>query len=82
MDENSEWCNSFVLPPKANGKAKLCLDLHRLNKTLIRPVHAGLTLNNILPRLAGMKYLTLMDTNSGYHYLKLAELLSYFKIFL
>ena len=26
VDETSEWCNSFVLVPKANGKVRLCLD--------------------------------------------------------
>ena len=27
VDEMAEWCNSFVLVPKANGKVRLCLDL-------------------------------------------------------
>ena len=31
VDETSEWCNRFVLVPKANGKVKLCLDPARLN---------------------------------------------------
>ena len=26
IDETSEWCNCFVLVPKANGKVRLCLD--------------------------------------------------------
>ena len=26
LDETSEWCSSFVLVPKANGKVRLCLD--------------------------------------------------------
>ena len=26
VDETAEWCNSFVLVPKANGKVWLCLD--------------------------------------------------------
>ena len=26
IDELTEWCNSFVLVPKANGKVRLCLD--------------------------------------------------------
>ena len=25
VDETSEWCNSFVLVPKANSKVRLCL---------------------------------------------------------
>ena len=26
VNETAEWCNSFVLVPKANGKVRLCLD--------------------------------------------------------
>ena len=26
VDETVEWCNSFVLVPKANGKVWVCLD--------------------------------------------------------
>ena len=31
VDEMPEWCNSFVLVPKANGKVRLCLDPATLN---------------------------------------------------
>ena len=26
VDETGEWCNSFVLVPKANSKVRLCLE--------------------------------------------------------
>ena len=42
--------------PDANGKLRLCLDLAWLNKVLIRPFHRGLTLNDILPRVAFGSY--------------------------
>ena len=35
----------------------------KLNEILIRPIHRGPILNDILPRLAGVKYLMLIDTN-------------------
>ena len=31
VDETAEWCNSFVVVPKVNGKVQLCLDSGRLN---------------------------------------------------
>ena len=77
MNETSEWCNSYVLVPKANDKVRLCLDPAELNKALIRPVHRGPTLNDILLRLAGIKYLTLLNARSGYHYYKSGEKPSY-----
>ena len=45
----------------------------RLNQALIGPVHRGLTLNNILPKLNNAQYLYLIDASSSYHNLKLDE---------
>ena len=56
-----------MLMPKVNGEVRLCLDLARLNKGLIKLIHRSLTLNCTLSRLAGMKYLTLIDAGLGYH---------------
>ena len=65
VDETSEWCNSFMLVPKANGKIRLYLDPAWLNKVLIRPIYRGPTFNSILPRLAGVKYQMLISAISG-----------------
>ena len=71
LDEMAEWCNSFMLVPKANGKVRLCLDPARLNQALIRPTHRGPTLNNIIPRLNNVKYMPIIDASLGYHNLQL-----------
>ena len=51
VDETGEWCNSFVLVPKAKGKVWLYLDPTQPNQALIRPIHRGPTLNDIPPKL-------------------------------
>ena len=71
VDETSECCNTFVLVPKANGKVRLCLDPAWFNQALIRPVHQGRTLNDILPKLNNMQYMSFIDASSDYHNLKL-----------
>ena len=71
IEETAEWCNSFVLVPKANGKVRLCLDPARLNQALIRPIHRGPTLNDILLKLNNVQYMSIIDASSGYHNLKL-----------
>ena len=81
MDEIVEWCNSIVLVPKSNFKVMLCLDPARLNHTLIRPVHKGPTLTDILPKLNNAKYVSFVDRCSGYHKLKLDEKSSYLTTF-
>ena len=76
-----EWCNSFVLVPKANGKVRLCLDPACLDQALIRPIHRGPTLNEILSKLNNAEYLSLIDMSSGYHNLKCDEKSSYLTMF-
>ena len=63
----SEWCRSFVLVPKSNGKERPCLNPARLNQSLSRPVHRGLTTNDIFPK----------PTHVHYHNIKLDDKSSY-----
>ena len=56
----------FVIVQKANGKLWLCLDPAGLNNVLIRLVHIGPTLSDVLPRLASIQYLTFIDAYLGY----------------
>ena len=62
VDKTAEWCNSFVLVCKA-----------RLNQALIRHIHRGPTLNDILPKLNNVRYLPIIGVSSGYLNLKLNE---------
>ena len=48
MTATSGWCNSLLLGPKTNSKVRLCLDLARFYKKLIRLVHKSPTLNVML----------------------------------
>ena len=80
-DETLEWCNSFVLVPKANGKMRLCLNPARLNQAVIRPVHWAPTLNDILPKLNNVQYMSIIKASSGYHNLKLDKQSSYLTTF-
>ena len=60
-----------MLVPKANSKVRLCLDPALCNQALIRPVHRDPTLNDILPRLNNVQYISIINASSGYHNLKL-----------
>ena len=81
VNETAGWCNSFVPVLKANGKARLCSDPVRLHQALIRPVHRGPTLNDILLKLNNVQYMSIIDVSSGYHNLKLEEKSSYLTTF-
>ena len=81
VDKTLEWCNGFVLVPKANGKVRLCLDPAQFNQALIRPAHRGPTLNNTLPKLNNVQSMSIIDASSGYHNLKLDKQSSYLTTF-
>ena len=70
----------LVLVPKAN--CKVWLDPATLNQAIIRPVHRGLTCNDIFPKLNNVNYLSLIDASSGYNDCKLDERLSYLTTFM
>ena len=81
VDEMAEWCNSFVVVPKTNGKLRLCFDLAQLNQALLRLIHRGPALNDILSRLHNVQYMSIIDVSSGYHNLRLDTQSSYLTTF-
>ena len=66
VDEPSEWVNSFVCVKKPNGKIRLCLDPTQLNKWIKHPIHDAQLVDDILPKLAGAKWFTIIDSTSSF----------------
>ena len=75
------WCNSFIIAPKVNVTVCFCLDPARLNQALIKLVHRGPTLYDILFKLTNVSYTTIIDASSGYHSLKLKKKCTYLPTF-
>ena len=46
---------------------KLCLDPRKLNQALIRLVHRELSLNDTLPKVTNVCYMTIINVNSWYN---------------
>ena len=81
VDEPSEWCNSFICASKSNGNLRFCLDPAKLNEAIIRPYHYTPTLEDVLPKLNGAKYFSILDARSGYWNIKLDNKSSYYTTF-
>ena len=64
-----------LLVPIPSGKVQLCLDLARLSEALIKPIHRDPTVNDIFQKLTHTHYVTIIDTSSGYHNLKVDKYL-------
>ena len=67
------WLNSFVCVKKPNGNIRLCLDLTHLNKWIIRPRHSAKLVDDILHKLHGAKFFTVVDSTSSFYNHKLDE---------
>ena len=73
IDEKSEWLNSFVCVHKPNDSIGLCLDPTHLNKYILRPHHNSKTLDDILPKLLGVKKFSIVDSTKSFFNLGLTE---------
>ena len=71
----------FALVPKAYSKVRLCLDPAQLNQALLGPMHRGPMLNDIMPKLNNIRYMSIIDASSGYPILKLDDKSSYLTTF-
>ena len=36
VDQPTEWCAPMVVTPKTNGEVRICVDLTRLNQSVLR----------------------------------------------
>ena len=57
--------NSLVYRRKPNGQLRICLDPKDLNKAIRREHHVIPTLEEILPKLAGAKFFSIVDAKCG-----------------
>ena len=71
--EPTDWVNSLVCVAKTIGALRLCLDPKNLNCAIKRPYYFTPTLEDILPKLNGAKYFSILDACSGYWNIKLDQ---------
>ena len=79
--EPTAWANSLVYRRKPNGQLRICLDPKDLNRAIQREHHTIPTLEEILPKLAGAKYFSIVDAKCGYWNVQLDEQSSYLTTF-
>ena len=79
--EPTAWVNSLVYRRKPNGQLRICLDPKDLNRAILRDHHVTPTLEEILPKLTGAKYFSIVDAKCGYWNIQLDEESSYLTTF-
>ena len=66
VEGHTKWCASMVVVPKANGKVRICVDLTKLNESVLRENHPQPCVDYTLAQLAGAKIFSKLDANSGF----------------
>lgn len=82
VDEPTEWCARMVVVPKANNKVRICVDLTRLNESILREFHPLPSVDHTLAQLAGVEVFSKPDANSGFWQIGLSPESSKFTTFI
>jgi hypothetical protein len=70
----THWCAPIVVIPKQNSEdIRLCVDLTKLNESVMRENYPLPSTDQLLAQLADAKVFTKLDCNSGFHQLPLDE---------
>ena len=73
VEEPTPWCAGMVVVPKPSGSIRICVDLKPLNESVMREVHPLPKVDITLAQLTGAKLFTILDTNSGFWQVPLAN---------
>ena len=73
MDEPTEWCAGMVVVPKPNGKVRICVDLTKLNNSILREIHPLPGVDHVFAQMAGAKVFSKLDADSGFWQIGLCE---------
>ena len=55
VDEPTLWCAGMVVVPKKEGAIRICVDMKKLNESILREVHPLPDVNETLAQLSGAK---------------------------
>ena len=73
INEASNWVHALVIVIKPNGKLHVCLDPRTLNSILRHNVHNAKRFVDIISKIKGFKYVSKIDTDSGFWTLPLDQ---------
>lgn len=66
ITEATEWCAPMVPVVKPNKSIRICVDLKRLNTSILRERYILPTIDDILPQLQGATVFSTLDAASGF----------------
>lgn len=76
QDQPTDWVSPLVSIRKKDGKQRLCMDPRKINNCLKSEHYEMLRREDIESELAGARFFTRLDANSGFHQIPLHKEMS------
>ena len=73
VEEPTMWCAGMVPVPKKNEKIRICINMKRLNESMLREVYPLPQVDDALAQLTGARIFSKLDARSGFRQNPLAE---------
>ena len=73
VTEPTEWVYALVCVEKPNGNLRVCIDPKALNDCIQRPYYPMRTIDDIIAKLTGAKFFSVLDATRGYSSCQLTE---------
>ena len=73
VEGHTSWCAPMVVVPKPNGDVRICVDLTKLNESVLRETHPLPSVDYTLAKFGGAKMFSKMDANSAFWQRKLSN---------
>ena len=73
VNQPTEWCSGMVVVPKPNGNVRICIDLTKLNTSVLRERHILPSVEQVLAQIGGARFFTKLDANSGFWQVELSH---------
>ena len=71
--ESSDWLIPIIVVSKKNGKFHVCVNLKKVNATIVRDHYSLPVIDHVLERVAGKKAYSFIDGFSGYNQVSIDE---------
>ncbi|CAH2105722.1 unnamed protein product [Euphydryas editha] len=71
VHEPSKWISPIVPILKDNGELRLCVDMRRANKAIMRENHPLPSMEHLLPKIRKAKLFSKLDIKNAFHQLEL-----------
>lgn len=69
---SSPYSSPVLMVKKRSGEKRLCVDYRALNKITVKDSYPLPIIEELVDRLSGYEYLTVLDFRAGYHQIKMA----------